>query len=142
MKKMILILFAIVIIFVSIIGTRYYSYIVERTGVIKENANYEEYKDKEIYGIELGTLINKVIDKNTKNKIEKDSNEVFIVNEENSIKVEIYIKDNEQTYEMETFYNSGMQNFIKYYGTIQFKCSKIEYHQKTGKIKYLLFEQV
>jgi len=142
MKKLVIVLLVIITIIVAIICLNYSLYKMQYNQVINENAQIEEYTEKQIYGIELGTLINKVIDKNTKNKIEKDSNEVFIVNEENSIKVEIYIKDNEQTYEMETFYNSGMQNFIKYYGTIQFKCSKIEYHQKTGKIKYLLFEQV
>jgi len=142
MKKMILILFAIVIIFVSIIGTRYYSYIVERTGVIKENANYEEYKDKEIYGIDLATLINKVIDQNEKNKIEKNDKQIYIPNEENSIQIEIYMQDNETTYKMETIYNMGTEEFVLYYGNIKFKCSNIEYHKKTGRIKHVLFEQL
>ena len=142
MKKMMLILFAIVVIAVAIIAVKYYSYKIEYNSILQENAEFEEYKDKEIYGIELGTLINKTIDKNIKNKIENDENEVFIPNEENSIQIEIYMQDNEQTYKMETFYNSGMQQFIQYYGNIQFKCSKIEYHKNTGKIKYLLFEQI
>ena len=52
------------------------------------------------------------------------------------------MKDNEKTYKMETIYNKGTEEFMQYYGNIQFKCSKIEYHQSTGKVKYLLFEQL
>ena len=48
----------------------------------------------------------------------------------------------ETTYKMEAFYNAGTEQFIQYYGNIKFKCSKIEYHENTGRIKYILFEQV
>lgn len=142
MKKSILIIFTIVIIIVTILFVRYTAYKNEYNVVLRENAEYEQYKDKEIYGIELATLINKSIDQNIKNKIDKDDNEIFIANEEDSIEIEIYIKDNEQTYKMETFYNRGLDKFIQYYGNIEFKCSKIEYHKNTGKTKYLLFEQM
>ena len=142
MKKSILIIFTIVIIIVTIIFVKYSTYKTEYYSVLQENLKFEEYKDKEIYGIDLVTLINKTIDKNTKNKIEQDENGVFIPNEKNSIQIEIYMQDSEQTYKMENFYNAGMDKFIQYYGNIKFKCSKIEYHEKTGKIKYLLFEQI
>lgn len=128
MKKGILILFTIIVIIVTIICVKYYSYKKEYNSVLKENSEIEQYTEKEIYGIELGTLINKVMDKNTKN-------------EEESIQIEIYMQDNEKTYKMEAFYNAGMEQFIQYYGNIKFKCSKIEYDKNTGKIKYLLFEQ-
>jgi len=133
MKKGIFILFTTIVIIVTIICVKYYSYKKEYNSVLKENAEIENYTKKEIYGIELATLINKVMDKNAKNKL--------IANEENSIQIEIYMQDNETTYKMEAFYNTGIEQFIQYYGNIKFKCSKIEYNEKTGKIKYLLFEQ-
>ena len=142
MKKIILILLAIVIIIVSVIGIKYYSYMTERSILIKENAEFEQFKDKEIYGIDLATLINKTIDKNERSKIAKDENGNFIPNDQNSIQIEIYIVDNEKTYKMETFYNAGTEQFVQYYGNIKFKCSKIEYHKNTGKVKYMLFEQL
>lgn len=141
MKK-IFIFLAIVIIVVAIIGVRYYSYKVDYNTTLKENAEYEQYKDKEIYGLDLASMINKTVDKNLKNKIEKSEDGNFIQNDENSIEIEIYILDNEKTYKMETFYNKGTEQFVQYYGNIKFKCSKIEYHKNTGKIKYLLFEQI
>ena len=51
--------------------------------------------------------------------------------------------EDEKNYElqMEQVYKSGTEQFVQYYGNIKFKCSKIEYHEKTGRIKYILFEQ-
>ena len=141
MKK-IFIFLAIVIIVVAIIGVRYYSYKVDYNTTLKENAEYEQYKDKEIYGLDLASMINKTVDKNLKNKIEKSEDGNFIQNDENSIEIEIYILDNEKTYKMETFYNKGTEQFVQYYGNIKFKFTKIVYHKNTGKIKYLLFEQI
>lgn len=142
MKKIYLILLVIVIIIVSIIGIKYNSYRIERNNLLKENAEYEEYLDKEIYGIDLATLINKTVNQNEKNEVEKNEKNIYIPNEENSIEIEIYIEDNETTYKMEIFYNAGTDSFLQYYGNIKFKCSKIEYHKNTGKIKYMLFEQL
>ena len=142
MKKIILIFLTIVIIIVSIIGIKYYSYMVKQKNVIKENAEYEAYKDKEVYGIDIATLINKAVDQNEKNEIKKDDKGKYILNNENSIEIEIYMADNETTYKMEVFYNAGTEQFVQYYGNIKFKCSKIEYHEKTGRIKYMLFEQL
>lgn len=140
MKK-IFIFLVIVMIIVAAIGFKYMSYKNEYNAIQKENKEFEEYKDKEVYGLEVGTIINKAVDKNTKNKIEKDNNQNFIQNDKNSIEIKIYITDNETMYKMETIYNAGTEQFVQYYGNIKFKCSKIEYHKKTGRIKYMLFEQ-
>ena len=141
MKK-ILIFLAIVIVIVAIIAVNYTSYKTEYNSIMSENAEYEEYKDKEIYGLDIATIMNKTVDKNTKNKIEKDEQGMYISNDTNSIQIEIYILDNETTYKMETFYDAGTEQFVQYYGNIKFKCSKIEYHKNTGRIKYILFEQL
>lgn len=140
MKKVFVFLIIIVII-VAIVGYRYAVYKSEYNAVQKENADFEKYKDQEAYGIDVASMMNKAIDKNTKNKLEKDDQGNFIQNDENSIEIEIYMADNETTYKMETIYNSGTEQFVQYYGNIKFKCSNIEYHKKTGRIKYILFEQ-
>ena len=142
MKKM-FILLMIVLIIVTVVGFKYISYKNEYKLIQNENSEFEEYKDKEIYGLMVGTIINKAIDKNTKNKIEQDSKGNFIQNDENSIQIELHMVENEKSYElqMEQIYNAGTEQFVQYYGNIKFKCSKIEYHKKTGRIKYMLFEQ-
>lgn len=140
MKKVIIFL-SIVIIIVAIVGYNYISYKSEYNEIQKENSYFEKYKDQDIYGLDVASMINKAIDKNTKNKIEKDDQGMFIQNDEDSIDIEIYMTDNETTYKMETIYNAGTEQFAQYYGNIKFICSKIEYHKNTGKIKYMLFEQ-
>lgn len=141
MKK-ILIFLAIVIIIIAIVIVQYSSYKIEYNAIMKENAEYEQYKDKELYGLNVATLINKTIDRNTKNDITKDENGMYIQNDNNSIQIEIYMQDNETTYKMENIYNGGIEKFVQYYGDIKFKCSKIEYHKSTRRIKYILFEQL
>lgn len=142
MKK-VFIITVIVLVIVAIVGFKYISYKNQYNIIQNENAEFEEYKDKEIYGLTVGTIINKAIDKNTKNKIEKDSSGNFIQNDENSIKIELHMVENDKEYnlQMEQIYNGGTEQFVQYYGNIKFKCSKIEYHEKTGRIKYILFEQ-
>lgn len=141
MKK-IVIFFIIILIIVAIIGVKYSSYIIDRNSIISENEEYEQYLNQEIYGIELASIINKTADKNIKNKIPKSEKDTFIQNDNNSIDLEIYIKDNEKLYEFETFYNKGTEQFAQVYMNVKFKCSKIEYHKSTGRISYILFEQI
>lgn len=141
MKKFSIFIIGFIII-IAIVIVNYSSYKTQHNKIISENAEFEEYKDKELYGLNLATIINKAVDKNTKNEIQKDDKGIFIPNDNNSIEIEIYIQDNETTYKMETFYNSGTERFVEYYGSIKFKCSNIEYHEKTGRIKYILFEQI
>lgn len=140
MKK-IFIFLSIIVIIVAIIGYRYLSYQNEYNMIKKENSDFDKYKDQDVYGLDVASMINKAVDKNTKNKIEKDEQGNFIQNEENSIEIEIYMLDNETTYKMETIYNAGTEQFVQYYGDVKFKCSKIEYHKNTRRIKYILFEQ-
>lgn len=142
MKKLFIFL-TIVLVIVAIIGFKYISYKNEYNMIQSENAEFEKYKDEEVYGLTVGTVINKAIDYNTKNKIEKSDNGEFVQNDENSIKIELHMIENEKEYElqMEKIYNAGTEQFVQYYGNIKFKCSKIEYHKKTGRVKYILFEQ-
>ena len=142
MKKF-LILFVIVIVIVSIIAVRYSSYKVEQDTIMQENAEFEQYKDKEIYGLDLATIINKVMDKNIKNEISKDDKGMFIENDTNSIKVYVKFKykDDYTTLEIEKILQNGTDNFIKTYGTASFKGEEISYHEKTGNVKAIVFTE-
>ena len=141
MKKFIMIFITIVIVILALIYG-YFTYNDNIKTIKQENAIYEEYYQKEIYGADLATVINKAINSNEKNYIEKDNKGAYIENNTNSIKIDIHILDNDTTYNMETFYNNGINKFVENYNIIQFKCTSIEYHNNTGKIKYMLFEQI
>ena len=103
---------------------------------------YEKYLDKEVNANIVASVINRAVDNNIREEVQKSNNGVYIDNQKSSINVQIKFLDNDKTYDMETLYNDGMDNFIKYYNQIDFKCTKIEYHKNTGRVKYMLFEQI
>lgn len=141
MKKFI-VLFSIVIIVVVTVAFNYMNYTNEQNEIKNYNLEFEKNYQKEIYGIDLTTIINRVINNNENNNVEKDQNNRYINNEKNSIKIEVKMTDIDEVFAMETLYNGGMEQFVQYYANIQFKCTKIEYHKKTGKISYMYFEQI
>ncbi len=141
MKK-ILIILAIVVIIVCIILFNYHSIAINKSQIFAENEEFEIYLNKEIYGIDIASIINKAVDKNIKNGVEKDENNFFIQNDENSIEIEIYLTEGEKTYKMEQIYNQGTEQFVQFFLDAKFKSSKVEYNEKNGRIKYILFEQI
>lgn len=141
MKKTIL-FFAMIIIIVSGISYIFMNYKANYNVSKKENIEFENYLNKEIYGTDLLTVINKAIDSNEKNEVEKNSKGIYQDNGKNSINIEIKISDNDTIYQMEKIYKGGTGNFLNYYGNIKFKCIDIKYHKSTKKVKYMLFEQI
>ena len=139
MKKIIIVIMSLVVIIISIFGVKYINYRAEKNKIKQENLEYETYLNKQILGTELTTFINKAVDNNEKNKVLKDGQGFYIQNDTNSVEIEIKITDNDSTYKMETLYNGGMVNFVDYYNSIYFECTKINYN-KVGKVSYLLFE--
>ena len=83
MKKVFTFVGIAIIIVVVTLMTRYFSYEAEKNVITQENEEFEKYKDKEVYGLEVATLINKAVDKNTKNEIKQDDKKEFIQNTQN-----------------------------------------------------------
>ena len=142
MKKILIVIFCIVCIILALIFVKYKNFLAEKANIKAQNLEYEETLNKQILGTELTSVINKAVDNNEKNKVQKDDQGFYIKNETNSIQIEVKTTDNdkEETYKMESFYNNGMIEFVHYYDTIYFECTKIEYNP-LGKVSYMLFEQ-
>ena len=140
MKK-IVIFFVIIIAIVATVAYLYLNTLASNNTAKRENLEFTSYYKKEVMGGEIVTLINKAIDNNVVNNVETDENGNYIDNENNSINIDIKFIDNDQTYRMEALNKSGLDNFMKYYNTIKFKCMKIDYHKATGKVKYMYIEQ-
>ena len=141
MKKFIIFLIVILII-ISYITYLYLDYRADIKSAQYDNMKYEKYLDKEVNANIVASVINRAVDNNIREAVQKSNNGVYIDNQKSSINVQIKFLDNDKTYDMETLYNDGMDNFIKYYNQIDFKCTKIEYHKNTGRVKYMLFEQI
>ena len=141
MKK-IAIFFAIIVILICSISYIYLNYKANYNQTKKANLEFERYLNEEVYGVDLATIINRAIDNNQKNEVEKNNKGIYLNNDTNSISMEIKMTDNNSIYQMETIYNGGIQNFINYYSNIKFRCINVKYHESTNKVKYLLFEQI
>ena len=51
----------------------------------------------------------------------------------------IMVKD-EPAYRMERFTQVGINDFIRYFGEISFKCTDVTYHEKNGRVSSMTFE--
>ena len=114
MKKMI-IFFIMIIIVICIVFGIYTNYKANYNIAKKENFEFERYINKEIYGTELTTIINRAVNSNEKNEIQKNEKGLYIDNKNNSIEIDIKITDNNSINKMEKIYSGGMENFVKYY---------------------------
>lgn len=133
--------FIFVIVLLAVFSGIYLNYKIKYNEAKKLNMDYEYYYEKEISGIELASIMNKAIDSNEQNEVQKDEKGLYIKNNENSINIELYITDNETTYKMEKIYNNGVDKFVQNYGNVKFKCVQIDYHNNK-KVSKLLFKQI
>ena len=143
MKKFLIIVLALVI--ASLIAV--YTVNTYRNNLLKAqklNKEYESYRDIQVLGSELISIINRTTDINTKNEIEKDTEGYYIDNGNNSLHVDIQFsyKDKVKLLHMEDIEKNGSEAFIRVYSTASFKCTNIEYHEKTNNVKKLIFEEI
>ena len=121
MKKQILVILGIFIIILLFVTYLLYNYNKSIQQAQSFNKQYEQYYDKTILGIDLASLINKSIDYNEKNNIDKDDKNRYYIQTENSISIEIKFLEKEQSVKMEDISLQGMENFNKYYKFANFK---------------------
>ena len=142
MKKNIFIIITIVLIIVAIIGYKFYNYKQEIMRAEQNNKTYNSFYEQPVLGTDLATLINKAIDNNEKNAVEKDEKGIYLNNEENSINIEVKFLELDKVIPMESINKQDVVQFVENFGTMTFKCTKIEYHEKTKNVKYMYFEQI
>lgn len=142
MKKIIICILSIFLIIICIVGYSVYQKNENTAQIGVDNKTYESYENKEVLGTDIISIINKATDSNEKNdiKIGKDGN--YIDNGKNSIRIEIKFLELDKVITMERINNVGIEKFWSNYGALSFKCTKIEYHEKTHRVKYMYFEEV
>lgn len=146
MKKILIIICLIFIITIAIctVGININAKI--RKNAKNQNKEYEQYLNNEIYGTDVITLINKATNSNEKNQVAKDEKGLYIDNNQNTIKIDVVMITDEEkqettTYKMEAISKLGVKEFLKNFNIAKFNCTKIEYHEQTGKIKHIELTQ-
>ena len=110
MKKIIWIIIAILILIIAVLVVKINDNMQKSKIVSAFNEQFETiYKDKNIYGADVLTIINKAIDNNNSYNIKKDENGNYIEDDNYSLKIELILlsededgKLKEVKYPMET----------------------------------------
>lgn len=142
MKKIIICILSVFLVIICIVCYSIYQKNENIAQIGVDNKVYESYYNKEVLGTDIISLINKATDSNEKNDVEVDKDGNYIENDRNSIRVEIKFQELEKVITMERINNIGIEKFWSNYGALSFKCTKIDYHEKTHKVKYMYFEEI
>lgn len=142
MKKIIICILSIFLIIICIVVYGVYQKNENTAQIGVDNKTYESYENKEVLGTDIISIINKATDSNKKNDIKIGEDGNYIDNEKNSIRIEIKFLELDKVITMERINNVGIEKFWSNYGALSFKCTKIEYHEKTHRVKYMYFEEV
>ena len=141
MKRNFFIILTRLLIISAIVGCTVYNYRRTQANIAQYNKQYESWYNKQILGTDFISIINKTIDNNEKNDIQKDENNIYIEDNEKSVKIYVKFLESDNIFDMEAISNNGIENFIQNYATFSFKCTKIDYH-KNGNVKSLFFEEI
>lgn len=142
MKKIIICILSVFLVVICIVSYSLYQKNENTAQIGIDNKTYESYYNKEVLGTDIISIINKAIDSNEKNDIKMGKDGNYIEDEKNSIRIEIKFKELDKVITMERINNVGIEKFWSNYGALSFKCTKIEYHEKTHRVKYMYFEEV
>lgn len=140
MKKILIIIIAIMLIIVTVFVINYRNLQMQKKEIDKFNFVYENYNKDNLNGLDITTLINKAISNNEKYAIPKNSDGLYLLDDEYSIEIYVTMIINETTYRMERINDLGLNSFISYFGEVSFKCTDVKYHEKSGRIASMTFE--
>lgn len=142
MKKILIVILILLFCFLLSIIMLYTNYKSSQRQTQKHNQYYENYFQKEVYGTDVATIINKAIDNNEKNHVPKNDQGIYQNNGQSSIQIELKFIDSDDTYSFEVIYNMGIAEFVFNFNVMKFKCTKMDYHEQTGQISYMYFEEI
>ena len=148
MKKNLIIVIIILIIIIAPIMIFFSEYKSKQNEIKTFNLKYEKYREKTIYGTEVGSIINSIVDNNKRYEIGTDEDGNYIDDDRYCIKMKINIpiidenyEEIEQLYDLETIVYLGVDRFIKNFNTYEFICENIEYNS-TGRVKFMQFKML
>lgn len=140
MKKSLIVINILLIIVIIVIAVKVKYFQAHQREIANFNSAYEEYNKEDLNGLDITTIINKAINNNEKYEISKDENGLYILDDEYSIEIYVTMIINNKTYRMERFNQDVINDFIRYFGEVGFKCTDVQYHEKSGRISSMTFE--
>jgi len=142
MKKTIIVLFCIFLAILISLYSYYQSTQSTLDKVKKFNYQFEQYLDREIYGADVATIMNKAIDNNEQYEVPKNSNGRYIEDNKYCLKILIKFKDVDKYYEMESIDKAGIKGFMENFNLSTFEITDYSYNEKTGRIGKIIIEEI
>lgn len=140
MKKQTIIIITLLIVIFLIIAFAVSQNVQKQRELSNYNYQYEQYKDSNVYGTDIATLINRAIDNNEKNEVAKDEKGYYIQNDTDSVEIYLKLEQDGENFPMERIFKLGITEFVKNFNLEPFTCTKINYHKETGKVSEIYFE--
>ena len=143
MKKQTLIILILLIVVILVVAFAVIQNVQKERELANYNSQYEKYVNgQQLDGTDVATLINKAMNDNQKNNVEKDEKGYYINNNTNSIKLYIKLVQDGEDFPMERIFEVGKTEFVKNFNIEDFKCTKINYHKETGMVSEVYFEVI
>ena len=142
MKKFIILIISISLIIIAINFMDFKEKEISNINIKNFNLEYENFNKESLNGLEVATAINKAVSHNQGLEMPINEKGFYILDDEESVEIYVMMNTTETTYRMESIYGLGMDKFIKTFGTAEFKCTDVKYHEKTGRIASITFEAV
>ena len=108
----------------------------------KPNLEYEYILEKEMYGTDVVTIINKAMNNNQKYEISKDESGNYENDNHYSVQVEINFVGVEKSYTMEQICNVGLEDFMQAFNVSKFKCIDKQYHEATKRLSKIVLQEI
>ena len=140
MKKILAVLLILMIIIVIVVVFYYKDIQAKKQEIDNCNRVYLKHNKDNLNGLDITTIINRAISNNEKYAIAKDEEGLYVLDDEYSIEIYVTMIINETTYRMERIEDLGMNSFVAYFGEVSFKCTDVQYHEKTGRVASMTFE--
>lgn len=140
MKKQTIIILILLVVIVIAVAFAVSQNVQKQRELSNYNNQYEQYRNVEVYGTDVATLINKAVNNNEKCEVPKDENGYYITNNTDSVKIYLKLQSEGDNYPMERIVKLGITEFVKNFNLETFTCTSINYHNETGKVSEVYFE--
>lgn len=148
MKKVLISILIIFILIIIVVTLNISNNVTKMNAISNFNKEFEKFKEKTLYGADVLTIINKAIENNKENNIQRDDEGNFIEDDNYSIKVDLVLlsKDKEENiketvHPMEKLEKVGLDGFISSFSITKFEFKDIKYNSN-GKISKITIKQI
>lgn len=147
MKKTFILICMSIVIIISSIFAKYIEYSSKKNEIQKINKEFLLYQNSDVQINTIVSIMNKAIQLNKTNKIPQDEKNIFVENDNNSLKIYLETKSSEKEKikipmeELMLNEKAGVEKVEYAFSDLSFTITDIQYHKKSGQVKSIIFTE-